>query len=203
MFKKKNQLFSQFIKFLIVGFNNTSIDFLILNLLMWFFNIYRGEKIIFLNITAFFVAVTHSYLVNRFWTFSPGFEKKITISQIILLTANLTILFNLLLLKNQTFILFLLILYLSFVIFLIFFIFQKFFVKQKQFPPSGLQFVQFVIISLIGVFLNTSTVYLLTTYFPPLLNLSQVLWANFAKVIATILVMNWNFAGYKWLVFKK
>ncbi len=64
-------------------------------------------------------------------------------------------------------------------------------------------FLTFFIVTLIGLLLNTGTVFALTTYVHPVLVKSPTLWANLAKVLATGLSMVWNFAGYKVVVFKK
>lgn len=64
-------------------------------------------------------------------------------------------------------------------------------------------FVTFLIVSLIGLSINTGTVYVLTTYLGPDSISSQTQWANLAKVIATCFSLIWNFVGYKLIVFKK
>ena len=60
----------QIFKFFVVGFLNTSLDFSILNLLSYFTGIYSGFYIIFLNSAAFLVAITNSYIWNKYWTFN-------------------------------------------------------------------------------------------------------------------------------------
>ncbi len=65
------------------------------------------------------------------------------------------------------------------------------------------QFVEFLAVSIIGIILNTAIVYSVTTLIQPMFGLGVKLWANFAKVIATAVVLGWNFIGYKFFVFKK
>lgn len=65
------------------------------------------------------------------------------------------------------------------------------------------QFVKFLSVAIIGLVLNNSIIYVITTLVNPIFGLSPVLWANFAKVVATGAVLAWNFAGYKLFVFKK
>ncbi len=60
----------------------------------------------------------------------------------------------------------------------------------------------FLTVTLIGLSINTGTVYALTTYMGPDSASSQTQWANLAKVIATCLSIIWNFVGYKLIVFK-
>ncbi len=64
-------------------------------------------------------------------------------------------------------------------------------------------FVTFLVVTLIGLSINTGTVYILTTYLGPDSNSSQTQWANLAKVIATCFSLMWNFVGYKLIVFVK
>ena len=70
---------------------------------------------------------------------------------------------------------------------------------QKQ----GASFLTFSVVTLIGLGINTAIVFLLTTFIGPIIVDSQALWANLAKVLATIFSMVWNFLGYKLIVFKK
>jgi len=72
-------------------------------------------------------------------------------------------------------------------------------VKTKK---AAKEFIQFLIITLIGMSLNMSVVYVITTFIPPLFNFSPVLWANLAKIIAVGANTVWNFIGYKFFVFK-
>ncbi|MFC1700542.1 GtrA family protein [Patescibacteria group bacterium] len=63
------------------------------------------------------------------------------------------------------------------------------------------EFIQFITIAVIGSAINTSIVYGVSTFVPPIF--SPELWVNFAKVLATFFSMVWNFVGYKFIVFKK
>lgn len=140
---KKIPIIFQFVKYATAGFANTAVDFGVLNLLMWMTNIYSGKTIFLLNSISFLVAVIHSYIWNKFWTFKST-EKNI----------------------------------------------------------AG-QFLQFLIVSLIGIVINGAIVYTITTLVSPMFNLSSIAWANSAKVLATIVSLIWNFVGYKFIVFKK
>jgi putative flippase GtrA len=64
-----SQRIYEFIKFLVVGLLNTAIDFAVLNLLSFFFNIFSGPLIILFNIVSFLCAVLNSYFLNKYWTF--------------------------------------------------------------------------------------------------------------------------------------
>lgn len=61
----------------------------------------------------------------------------------------------------------------------------------------------FVVISTIGISINVSTVYILTTLFPAPAGLSSQIWLNIANVGATLMSLGWNFLGYRLIVFKK
>lgn len=64
-------------------------------------------------------------------------------------------------------------------------------------------FITFVVVTLIGLAINSGIVYAITTYVPPTFVDSQKLWANLAKVLATGISLIWNFTGYRLVVFKK
>lgn len=73
--------------------------------------------------------------------------------------------------------------------------------KSKEQAPQ--QFIKFLSVSAVGWGLNTGIVYSITTLISPIFGLSPALWANVAKLMATGVVLAWNFAGYKLFVFKK
>ena len=65
------------------------------------------------------------------------------------------------------------------------------------------EFSQFIIVTIIGVVINTGIVFGVTTLISPLFGLNAGLWANLAKATATGISLIWNFIGYKFIVFKK
>lgn len=62
-------LIKQFLKFAAVGVVNTTIDFAVLNLLMFLTGVYSGRWIILFNSISFTAAVINSYFLNKYWTF--------------------------------------------------------------------------------------------------------------------------------------
>jgi len=68
---------------------------------------------------------------------------------------------------------------------------------------SGKEFTQFLIISAIGIAINTGIVVLGTSLILPWFSLSAGAWANVMKLLATFVSMVWNFLGYKFIVFKR
>lgn len=79
--KVKAQWFKQFVKFAIIGFLNTTIDFGILNLISLKFHIYSGAKIIGVNPVSFIVAGTNSFLCNKYFTFNE--KTKVEINEVL------------------------------------------------------------------------------------------------------------------------
>lgn len=63
------------------------------------------------------------------------------------------------------------------------------------------EFIQFIVIALVGVAINNSIVYGVSTFVSS--TLAPQLWVNVAKVFATFASMTWDFLGYKFIVFKK
>jgi len=64
-------------------------------------------------------------------------------------------------------------------------------------------FVTFVLVTIIGLLINSGIVYVITTFIPPVIVSSPTLWANIAKALATAISLFWNFAGYKLIVFRR
>jgi putative flippase GtrA len=68
-------------------------------------------------------------------------------------------------------------------------------------PHTGREVGSFVLVSLIGVSLNTALLVALTRFMTPPVGLTPPLWENLAKALATGGTLLWNFVGYKFLVF--
>ncbi|MBX4187524.1 MAG: GtrA family protein [Candidatus Doudnabacteria bacterium] len=80
---------------------------------------------------------------------------------------------------------------------------RKWTFKDNSNGEGAKQFSVYLSVSIVGALINIGCVFLLTTYIPPLLGLSEQLWANLANLVATGLSLIWNFVGYKLIVFKK
>lgn len=141
---QKYPIIGQFLRFVVVGFINTAIDFGILNLEMWIFSIYRGWPVFVFNVISFAIASTNSFFWNRLWAF-----------------------------------------------------------KYKGEERAVFQYAQFIFVTIIGMGINSSIVYLGTTVVSAHFGLSVGLWANAVKVVATAVSLIWNFIGYKFFVFNK
>ncbi|MEK7542462.1 MAG: GtrA family protein [Patescibacteria group bacterium] len=75
--------------------------------------------------------------------------------------------------------------------------------KHWTFHSNKKVFFQFLTIATVGLFLNVGTASLLVNVVGPQFGLSQQVWANIGAIGGTLVVMTWNFTGYKFLVFQK
>jgi len=75
--------------------------------------------------------------------------------------------------------------------------------KNKQNVNKTIQFIQFIIVSLIGALINSGIVYAMSSLMNPACGLSQNAWVNTSKVAATVISLVWNFIGYKLIVFRE
>jgi len=76
--------------------------------------------------------------------------------------------------------------------------------KARDAKETKKEFLQFVLVTLVGMLINSSIVFGITTIVPlNFLGIGKEVWANLAKVAATGFSLIWNFIGYKFIVFKK
>lgn len=80
---------------------------------------------------------------------------------------------------------------------------KKWTFKKKGGEGTGKDFVQFITVSIVGLLLNTGTASLIVNVIGPVGMISEKTWANIATAVASIVVLSWNFLGYKYIVFKK
>lgn len=69
-------------------------------------------------------------------------------------------------------------------------------------PSQNSEFFKFFLVNIIGIVINSSVVILITTYVTPIFGVSDTLWLNLAKVVATCFSLVWNFLGFKFIVFR-
>ncbi len=79
---------------------------------------------------------------------------------------------------------------------------NKFWTFDRKDKVAGKEFLTFFTVTMIGMGINTLIVFLGTTFVEPFFGLSSGLWANLVKILATFISMIWNFAGYKFIIFK-
>lgn len=77
------------------------------------------------------------------------------------------------------------------------------FQDKTQTEQEPIKFSRFLAVSVVGVIINGLVLTGITTSIAPLFGLSEILWANVAKLAATGASLIWNFVGYKFFVFKK
>lgn len=75
--------------------------------------------------------------------------------------------------------------------------------KYKAKEGQAFQYLQFIIVTAIGLGINSSIVYIVTTLIGPQFGIAPDKWVIVAKVAATAVSLFWNFLGYKFIVFKK
>jgi len=64
-------------------------------------------------------------------------------------------------------------------------------------------FIQFLVISTTGLLLNVGTASFLVNILGPQFGLPDKIWANVGAAGGTLVVMTWNFLGYKLIVFRQ
>jgi len=75
--------------------------------------------------------------------------------------------------------------------------------QKKQKEETGKEFLQFFVVSLIGLAINVSIASLIVNYISAPGAISAKIWANIGAAGGSIGGLTWNFLGYKFIVFKK
>jgi len=66
-----------------------------------------------------------------------------------------------------------------------------------------LEFVQFVVVSAVGLFINVGVASFIVNNIGPPSAVSPALWANIGALVAVAASLIWNFLGYKFIVFRR
>ncbi|MDX1535624.1 MAG: GtrA family protein [Candidatus Spechtbacterales bacterium] len=80
---------------------------------------------------------------------------------------------------------------------------NKWWTFESKKENIGKEFTQFMVVSTIGFFLNVGTLDFFVNVIGPQFNIAPALWANIGALAGTLVVLIWNFVGYKFWVFKK
>lgn len=73
--------------------------------------------------------------------------------------------------------------------------------KRKTIEKVGKEFLQFIVISVIGFLINVGIASVVFKFISPFGGLNPDQWAILSAAIATTISMIWNFLGYKFIVF--
>lgn len=198
----------QLLRFAAIGSLNTALDFVILNFITKSFDITSGVELGILNAVSFVFAIIQSYLWNRAWTFAEN--KGVAIFQNfvrLVLVGGLgfvTFLAVFLGAANNASSSFFLLILGGFVV-IGFTLWTAFGLEFGQTQGAGSQFTGFLVISLIGLLINSVIIVVASKFIGPYLETSvnADTIKNVAKVFATGFSLVWNFIGYKLIVFKK
>ena len=75
--------------------------------------------------------------------------------------------------------------------------------EKTSTQKNSKEFVQFLVVSLIGIGINNLVASGVVSWLGPQWGLSSDLWGNVGAILASFVAMFWNFVGYKFIVFKK
>ncbi len=206
---EKRPVILQFLRFGTIGAINTALDFMILNYLSKHYGITLGVDLGVINIVGVIIATIQSYFWNRAWTFSAGVASPLKNFIRLFLVGSLGFGFFVLVLLGATYsaldnyylLLLAVFLLLEGMLWLLF----GLSLGKTEGKQVGIQFVEFVVVSAIGLLINSLIVVVVSSWLAgPLssyINIDVV--KNLAKFVAICVAMVWNFIGYKLIVFKK
>jgi putative flippase GtrA len=75
--------------------------------------------------------------------------------------------------------------------------------EKKEVTNVGEEFTQFLMVSLVGLLLNVGITAFVVNVIGMPAGITEKTWANIGGLTASVLVLTWNFVGYKFFVFKK
>lgn len=198
----------QLLRFAAIGSLNTALDFVILNYVTKSFDVTSGLALGALNVISFSAAIIQSYIWNRAWTFSEGsgvsvFQNALRLVMVggLGFAAFAGVVIGAA--AGASSIFFLMILAAFIIIEII--LWNAFRLSFGRHEGAGTQFATFLIVSLIGLAINSTIVVLASKIITPGLELyvNADTIKNVAKILATAFSLIWNFVGYKLIVFKR
>lgn len=202
-FLEKQPVIYQFLRFACIGFLNTGLSFLVVNLVSKFFGISQGWKFGVIVGIGFICAVLQSYPWNKTWTFGGevGVSLWKNVKRLLLVGC-----------LGMSALLFVLVASrlsapaVSYLIFLAAFLvveevlWKRFGFHISDWDHVGHSFIIFLIVTTIGFFINSSLSGLLSVHIHWT---NSDLDKNIAAALATGVSLFWNFTGYKVIVFRK
>lgn len=204
----KRPVLLQVLRFAAIGALNTSLDFIILNYVSKVYGISSGLPLGLLNAVSFSVAVLQSYLWNKAWTFEQDSKSPLQNAIRLVLVGGLGAIAFLAVFFGATkealplFFLLILLFFLTFEV-VLWVVFGLGFKPNDK--NTGAQFLSFVVVSVIGLLINSAIIAVASSALAPSLSrtINPDAIKNVAKALATIVSLAWNFVGYKLFVFKK
>ncbi len=202
----------QLLRFVAIGVLNTALDFIILNFISKSLGISSGFQLGTINVIGFTAAMIQSYFWNRHWTFDAqqsidavkNFVRLVVVGGIGALGFVAVIAGAKITAEPIFYILVLAIFIIAEIAAWIGFGLSGQAGSSLQSTQAGKQFLTFVIVSLIGLVINSSLVVVVSGYLDNTDTFSNPdLLKNAAKVAATGVSLIWNFIGYKVIVFRK
>lgn len=198
----------QLLRFAAIGALNTALDFVILNYVTKSFGITSGLELGVVNVLSFSCAIIQSYLWNRAWTFTLGSSSPLQNAYRLILVGGLGAAAFAAVLYGATFEaapIYYLIVLAGFVLseIVLWVAFRLSMATANQ--STHTQFAVFIIVSLVGLLINSVVVVIASNFIAPYLqdvtNIDTI--KNIAKALATVFSLIWNFLAYKLIVFKK
>lgn len=205
----RKPVISQLLKFAAIGALNTALDFIILNFLTKQLHIEVGARLGLLNVIGFTSATIQSYLWNRAWAFAENSGATLfqNFYRLVLVGglgfgAFVAVFLGAAYGANPVFFA---LIFVAFIISEIALWVLFGLTSRQSGPHMGHQFVSFLLVSIIGLVINSSIVAIASHYLAPSLSnhVNSDTIKNIAKILATAVSLIWNFIGYKLLVFKK
>jgi putative flippase GtrA len=206
---KKYPVAAQILRFVAIGFLNTALDFIILNLVTKTLGISSGLKLGSINVIGFSAAVMQSYVWNRYWAFSTNPKDAQFARNVIRLilvgglgaAAMVVVLAGVHFSVGPIFYLPVLVVFLMAEL-VLWYLFGLHLSKPSG--SSSRQFTAFLIVSIIGLLINSILIAVFSHIFShgALAGMNSDSIKNIAKILATVASLVWNFIGYKVAVFK-
>lgn len=204
----KYPIIYQLLRFGAIGVINTALDFIVLNFLSKLLNVNAGNELGALNVISFSLAVVQSYYWNKYWTFGSVTTSLVTNVRRLILVGGVGSISVLAVLIGAKFSVSPMVYFVILCAFIIAQLslwigFKLTHSEQSSIQQSSKQFLIFVIVSIIGLLINSILVSVLSTNIPQNNFINADLAKNLAKIIATGASLIWNFVGYKVFVFRK
>ncbi|HMR55143.1 MAG TPA: GtrA family protein [Candidatus Doudnabacteria bacterium] len=201
----------QILRFAAIGTINTALDFIILNYITKSFGVTEGFTLGALNMVGFTAAMIQSYFWNRAWTFHSFNISPLANAIRLMIVGGLGLFAFLLVMIGsiqgamENYYLFILVVFIVSEILVWYAFGLKLTSNNGEDGKVAQQFASFMIVSFIGLLINSGIVALASSALAPSLSsfINEDSVKNVAKILATGLSLIWNFMAYKLFVFKR